>query len=349
MNKSQRRNRNRLRRSSTNVRARSSKKKSQGRLVSDHILSCCLSFLSVSSLCSHRRFSSKALTSSNKRRKADEASESFAKTSGRLSSTSLSSTKNDTNDEKENKRSKTGGSSNLLSAKGATSNATSDSSTLSSAVSKSAESKRRRNTTTETIGYAQGVRDRWDTNNLAFVVDSAENAMKAISESYPDQISLVMLQFPTPYRLNDDVESYTCAETSSSVAKRDFNSQLPEAASSANFMVSENLLSQIHDVLSNHSGQLLIQSNCEDVAVHMKNVALRVGFQSSKSFSNHVLELDITTQRQKRWVAMGGERAIGSHWASGPLLPVRGRTETEVACSLDSKPVHRCLLKAEVS
>ena len=199
------------------------------------------------------------------------------------------------------------------------------------------------------IGYAQGVRDRWDMNNLAFVVDSAENAMKAISESYPGQISLVMLQFPTPYRLNDDEESYTCAETSSSVAKRDFNSQLPEAASSANFMVSENLISQIHDALSNHSGQLLIQSNCEDVAVHMKNVALRVGFQSSKSFSNHVLELDITTQRQKRWVAMGGERAIGSHWASGPLLPVRGRTETEVACSLDSKPVHRCLLKAEVS
>ena len=135
MYESQRRKRNRLMRSSTNVRARSLKKKSQGRLVSDHILSFCLSFLSVSSLCSHRRFSSKALTSSNKRRKADEASESFAKTSGRLSSTSLSSTKNDTNDEKENKRSKTGGSSNLLSAKGATSNATSDSSTLSSAAS----------------------------------------------------------------------------------------------------------------------------------------------------------------------------------------------------------------------
>ena len=53
-----------------------------------------------------------------------------------------------------------------------------------------------------------------------------------------------------------------------------FNAQLPEGAASDDFMVTENLLSRIHGILSeNNNGRLLIQSNCEDVAIHMRNVA----------------------------------------------------------------------------
>ena len=53
-----------------------------------------------------------------------------------------------------------------------------------------------------------------------------------------------------------------------------FNAQLPEGAASDNFMVTEDLLSRIHGILSeNNNGRLLIQSNCEDIAIHMRNVA----------------------------------------------------------------------------
>ena len=58
---------------------------------------------------------------------------------------------------------------------------------------------------------------------------------------------------------------------------------------------------------------------------------------------NSVTSLEAVTQRAQRWVANGGERAIGKSFSSLPLLPMSGRTETEVACSLDHKPVHRCL------
>ena len=82
------------------------------------------------------------------------------------------------------------------------------------------------------------------------------------------------------------------------------------------------------------------------VAVHMKNVAEAAGFLSVVS-SQPVTSLNSVTQRAKNWVATGGERAIGESWSAEPLLPLGGRTETEVACLLDGKPVHRCLLKCD--
>ena len=101
-------------------------------------------------------------------------------------------------------------------------------------------------------------------------------------------------------------------------------------------MVTEKLLSLIQGVLSKRNGQLLLQSNCEDVAVHMRNVATsKVGFQSMTS-SNPVESLDAATQRAQNWAAIGGERAIGDYWSAEPLLPCGGRTETEVACLLDT-------------
>lgn len=189
-----------------------------------------------------------------------------------------------------------------------------------------------------TIGYGQSVRSRCGLGNLAFVVDSAESCLIKICTSYPGKVALAMIQFATPYRFQD--------AAASSEARRGFNSQLPDGAASDDFMVSENLLSQIHDVLSKSKGHLLIQSNCEDVAVHIRNVATKkVGFKS-RHVSYPVASLVAATQRAERWVADKGERPIGEFWSSGPLLPLRGRTETEVACMLDSKPIHRCLLEA---
>lgn len=164
--------------------------------------------------------------------------------------------------------------------------------------------------------------------------------MRHISESYPGDVALSMIQFPTPYKFQYDVNE----ELSSSVAKRGFNSQLPSSASD-NFMVSENLVKQIYNMLSENNGKLLIQSNCEDVSVYMRNLARKAGFRSIP-FADSVKELDAVTERAKKWVECGGERPIGKYWSANSLLPQKGRTETEVACYIDNKPVHRCLLTA---
>jgi hypothetical protein len=77
-------------------------------------------------------------------------------------------------------------------------------------------------------------------------------------------------------------------------------------------MVTENLLSRVHDVLSEaDNGRFLIQSNCEDVAVHIRNAATKKAGFRSVSVSHPVTSLDVVTQRARRWVATGGERAIG--------------------------------------
>ncbi len=191
------------------------------------------------------------------------------------------------------------------------------------------------------IGYANGVCSRWGLENvLTFIVDSAENCLAKLYETYPGTVSLIMLQFPTPYRFpniaNIDSEGVNCVG---------FNTQLPEGSKSVDFMVTEKLLAKIHDILSKHKGRLLIQSNCEDVAVHMQNASTKKGFHSI-TFTHYVKSLACVTQRAHRWTEIGGERAIGGVWSSQPLLPVVGRTETEVACIIDGKPVHRCLLGA---
>lgn len=187
------------------------------------------------------------------------------------------------------------------------------------------------------IRFATGVSKRWELDNLKFVVDPAEECIERLS-SYPGPIKLAMIQFPTPYRYTEDR-----VDTEASVAQG-YNAQLPEDSESGTFMVTEKLLCLIQRVLSRkQDGRLLIQSNCEDVAVRMKNIAeTRAGLKAVE-FTNSVTSLDAVTQRAQRWVANGGDRAIGNSFSSLPLLPMIGRTETEVACSLDGKPVHRCL------
>ncbi|KAL3764218.1 hypothetical protein ACHAWU_004030 [Discostella pseudostelligera] len=198
------------------------------------------------------------------------------------------------------------------------------------------------------IGYANGVCSRWGLEaTLAFLVDSAEECLIKISESYPGRVPLIMLQFPTPFRFpnianDDDVVS---DEITASTGRMGFNTQLPEGAESNDFMVTERLLALTHAILSNCEGKLLIQSNCEDVAVHMRNASMKVGFRSI-TVKHPVTSVACVTQRAHRWIGMGGERAIGGGWSQKPLLPLKGRTETEVACVLDGKPVHRCIIQA---
>lgn len=160
------------------------------------------------------------------------------------------------------------------------------------------------------------------------------------ANGYHNNFLCLSLKFPTPFRFQNSVDA--------TIDAKGYNSQLPSSSDSGDFMVTENLLSEISAALS-ENGKLLIQSNCEDVAVHMMNTALGIGFKPLTFNEEVTLEgLDhLGTNTQKRahdWKVSGGERAIGRNWSSLPLLPLMGRTETEVACMLDNKPVHRCIL-----
>lgn len=97
------------------------------------------------------------------------------------------------------------------------------------------------------------------------------------------------------------------------------------------------------------SGKLLLQSNCEDVAVLMRNMAVEnVGFQSFRTqFPLQFGEVNCNIRiprRTEQWIALGGERAEGINWSSKSFIPAKGATETEISCILNATPVHRCIV-----
>mmetsp|Transcript_25606 Transcript_25606/g.45165 ORF Transcript_25606/g.45165 Transcript_25606/m.45165 type:complete len:198 (-) Transcript_25606:1041-1634(-) len=156
------------------------------------------------------------------------------------------------------------------------------------------------------------------------------------SKDYPGEIALCLIQFPTPYRL----------------PKEGGNMQLPTSQFDG-FMVTETLLESIHLNLLRSNGKLLLQSNCEDVAVFMRNLACdHVGFTFETEDSQSPVSCSFENPQPKRvpqrtldWIAMGGERAIGPGWFQTPVFHKEGCTETEKACLLNHTPVHRCLLR----
>lgn len=194
------------------------------------------------------------------------------------------------------------------------------------------------------IGYATGLASRWGLDGrLAFVAMSAD-ALLGQLKSYPGPIEQIMIQFPTPYRLASSAPNISTDEQK----KIGGNSQLPESAFDG-FMVTVELLRLASGILysSAHKkkGKLIIQSNCEDVAVWVKNLAQEEADLEMVLQTNYVKRISGTpTKRTLNWIAMGGERAEGRGWSIEPLLPRKGRTETEIACILNGTPVHRCML-----
>ncbi|KAI2507215.1 hypothetical protein MHU86_7172 [Fragilaria crotonensis] len=191
------------------------------------------------------------------------------------------------------------------------------------------------------ISYARSLGILWNLE-VHFFFESAESLIQKVLETYPGPVRMCMIQFPTPYRLstpNDSTEDIRG------------NTQLPASAKEG-FMVSENLLRLVNEALV-PGGAMLVQSNCEDVAVWIKKTATTccnfeaVDLRSSIRDSERSLPTELT-KRTLDWIAMGGERAHGHGWSLAPLLPRRGRTETEVACMLNRTPVHRCLLIKQV-
>jgi len=185
------------------------------------------------------------------------------------------------------------------------------------------------------IGFGQGISKRWDLHQkIQFCYMPAYDLLEQVLREYPGPIAMILIQFPSPYRLLDEG-----------------NSQLPSGADDPSFMVTKELMSRVQCLLSkSESATLLLQSNCEDVAVTLRNLGREHGLAPIESVHPIISESDQAppSKRTIRWMELGGgPRAIGSEWSSEPLLPLGCRTETEMAYILDNKPVHRCWMRAD--
>lgn len=205
------------------------------------------------------------------------------------------------------------------------------------------------------VGFANAIASRWVVSGrLRYIVGSAEDFLQQVTKAYPGDVRLIMIQFPTPFRLQQpafsDGKDDDDSSDGNSPSQVKGNLQLPKHPY-AGFMVTRHLLRIAHEALRSNtssSGMLLLQSNCEDVAVYMRKLASEEAKFYVVPVSNHIASFEVSKtripQRTLEYIQMGGERAVGEGWSAEALLPRRGATETEVACFLETTPVHRCLL-----
>jgi hypothetical protein len=189
------------------------------------------------------------------------------------------------------------------------------------------------------VNYANGIAKRWGMEErLQYVcMTTGELLSTLVAEQVP--VRLVLLQFPTPYRLQETGEG---------------NSQLPRGSDDdSTFMASKAVIDQIAQL---HDGALLLlQSNCEDVAVQMFAWASAAGLVPVPAVHPVQEPSPFCTERTQRWLQQlltnndgaahrRHARAVGPYWSAQPWLP-SARSETEIACTIQNIPVHRCLFR----
>ncbi|KAL9183665.1 hypothetical protein ACHAXT_004521 [Thalassiosira profunda] len=157
--------------------------------------------------------------------------------------------------------------------------------------------------------------------------------------SYPGGCQLVMMLFPTPFRLGADND----------------DGYLP-SKDSEQFMVSKNVLALISILLAANpegKGRFLFQSNCEDVAVHVAEVCQstmdRIPCKHPVQDAQLQYKKGNVPLRTARWLEAtpGSKRAEGAMFSSTPLLPSAGFPEAEVQCNVEGTAVHRCLFQSK--
>lgn len=172
---------------------------------------------------------------------------------------------------------------------------------------------------------------------------SAEEFLRQL-QFYPGGLALIMINFPSPYRLLEDSSAG--------------NSQLP-SKHSKQFMVTKKVLASISGLLptpdrEGGNGLFLFQTKCEDVAVHVKNECLSLGTMECVPCKNPVKDIDLlynkNGKRPKRvdeWLKAtpSAERAEGNMYLSTPCLPTVGQPETEAQCNFENTVVHRCIFR----
>ena len=195
-----------------------------------------------------------------------------------------------------------------------------------------------------TIRFAKGIATRWGlTDRLQYTVAATDCLLDEAFTNYPGRVTLILVQYPSPFRIDDDNVSIG-------------NTQLPGSIESG-FMITRSVMHKIATILqANVGARVLFQSNCEDVAIQLRDMATAEGLRCvpapcpvrhiTISNSNNNSTRFCWPQRTKKWIQQGGERPIGPEWWSKSLLPPNCISETEVACGLKGRPVHRCLLEA---
>jgi SAM-dependent methyltransferase len=183
------------------------------------------------------------------------------------------------------------------------------------------------------VRFGQGIAARWQIDgHLQYTLAAAEDLVDQVDRLYPGKVALIMIQFPSPYRL-----------------KESGNTQLPSTSESG-FMVTEALMQRVATLVRRSNGRVMLQSNCEDVAVTMHDMGQATGL-SAVPIADPVLTVDDlprnqrTPQRTEEWIRLGGHRALGTPWSRVSLLPKGYATETEASCAVHETPVHRCLLR----
>ncbi len=181
------------------------------------------------------------------------------------------------------------------------------------------------------IGFAKSITERWQlSGRLQFACLTAEKMMEDVQTYYRGHVALILIQFPTPFRFQ---------------GKNKGNTQLPSVTDKG-FMVSEALLARSASLLLLSGGRLILQSNCEDVAVEIGDMATnQIGLEYVAA-PRPVLPAAKCARlplRSQQWLQLGGKRAVGAHWSSTSFLPPRGATETEAACQMQGTPIHRCM------
>ena len=192
---------------------------------------------------------------------------------------------------------------------------------------------------------------RWNlSHRLQFAYSSASHLLETVESAmsaYPGLIVAgLLINFPSPYRLSKQDRS----QQNSSAG----NSQLPSSPDDS-FMVSRLVMERVAALLKSSSasstesgGFLLLQSNCEDVAIELRDLAISCGLECM-SAKHPVWNTECATirltNRAVEWRERGGKPAVGREWSAVPLLPKGCATETEVSCIFHNTPVHRCLLQ----
>ena len=208
-----------------------------------------------------------------------------------------------------------------------------------------------------------------------FIHASTQTVLEYLDKTKAN-IKLILLQFPTPYVLQESQGLEKSNEASGC------NEKLPLGPNDPSFMANPKILSKMASLVTNasdnnasildESSYILLQSNCEDVSLYVHNilVGLQLETVSAKSPRLSFDRLELSS-RTKKWleyysdqgmnikdddilvsghtpssVTSNIQRAVGVQWSSEPILPIG--TETEASCYHQRTPIHRCLFKTKI-
>lgn len=229
-----------------------------------------------------------------------------------------------------------------------------------------------------------------------FIHASNETILDYLIQTKEIGVKMILLQFPTPYLLQEQArkEGERQEEEEETVKEKEnkkspqsksakkfnssrsgFNERLPSSPDDSSFSANTTILDKMATLLNRHGNHLphgiekdeqeegaflLLQSNCEDVALYIHDSLLHNEIDNN----NNLEAVDAISPRlsfegvrlscrTKTWLEQQHHdknnnshdvrRALGKQWSAKPILPIS--TETEASCDHQNTPIHRCLFK----